>query len=136
MQINSPLEITARLMPGFTIDNGTVSIGYSGRPGTEGRIRYVYHIDLQANSKTADPPFTWMDDDLQSGCGGGSLQEGLASLLSFLETCAEAIHWGGDEPGENADLFPEPIAEWAAANSDELSSLAVEREETPNLIVE
>ena len=136
MRIEQPLQITSRLMPGFTIGNGTVSIGYSGRSGENGRVRYKYHIDLQADKESSNPAFSWTADDLQSGCNGGSLQEGLASLCGFLGACAESIQWGGDTPGENADMFPKPIGEWAAENSDELSLLAVELEESPNLIVE
>jgi hypothetical protein len=138
MRIEQPLGITSRLMPGFILGNGTVSIGYSSRPGTEGRIRYIYHIDLQADKESADGAFSWTADDLQSGCGGGSLQEGLASLCSFLGACAESIQYASRCQGstENADMFPEPIGEWASQNADELGMLTIELEETPNLIIE
>lgn len=54
----------------------------------------------------------------------------LASLCSFLTACAESYAYarrhGGD--GENADLFPPAVAEWADANSDALEMVREELE--------
>lgn len=127
MILQSPICITARLLPGVKIDNAFVSISYSKRAGSEGRTRYRWHIGL--------PEGEYTGDDLQSGCQGGSLQEGLESLLCFLGACGESWRYSG--PGEeNADLFPQPVAEWAAQNADELTMLEYELQEQPNLIRE
>ena len=130
MQLTGPIIITPRLMAGVEIDGAFISIGYSKRPGDDGRTRYRYCIDL--------PGIGIECDDMQSGCQGGNLREGLESLLSFLGACAESIAYAArsDEPGENADLFPPVIARWAARNSDELSLLAREVEESPDCILE
>ena len=138
LELTAPVEITPRLLPGVRIGDAYISIEYSARPGSEGRIRYQYHIDLPADPDTADPRTEHTGDDMQSGCGGGSLQAGLESLLSFLGACGESVsyaaHAGHD--GENSDMFPEAIGEWAAQCSDELSMLQIELEETPDLIRE
>jgi hypothetical protein len=72
------------------------------------------------------------------GCPGGKLQEGLAALLCFLSACGESYACGmrTGHAGDNIDLFPEAIAEWAYRHSEELFMLAHEIEETPKLIVE
>lgn len=63
----------------------------------------------------------------QDLCTGVDMDPGplamLATLLSFLTACAESY-----PDGENADLFPPPVAEWAAQHSDELAMLRFEIE--------
>ena len=127
MLLKSPVMITARLMPGVKIGDAFVSIEYSDCAGRDGRTRYRWFVDLSDGRE-----FT--DDDLQSGCGGGSLQAGLESLLSFLGAFAES--WRRGPGGDNGDLFPEGLHEWATQNSDEIGMLAIELEETPDLIEE
>lgn len=63
-------------------------------------------------------------------------QEMLATLLTFLGAAAESYSYRQrtGRNGENEDLFPAPVVEWAYQNSDELSMLAMELEETPGLI--
>jgi len=126
MELREPVIITPRLLAGVAVGGGFVSIEYSPRAGDEGRTRYRYHIDPQKGRG-------YSRDDLQSGCQGGGLQEGLSSLLSFLPACGESVAYQG---GENSELFPPRIARWCAENSDELSILGVELEEGENLIVE
>lgn len=120
-------------MPGVHVAGACISIGCSKRPGNISRHRFVYHIDLGA-AGGADHT----NDDLQSGCNGAGadLQSGLATLLSFLGAAAEsyAYRQRTGHPGENEDLFPPHIVAWACQNSDELSTLASELDETPNLI--
>lgn len=128
MKLSHPFIITPRLLPGVRIGNAFLSIEWSKRPGREGRARYQYHIDT--------PDFSHSGDDLQSGCGGGDLMEGMASLLSFLDACAESRRYSlrSGRKGENSDLFPEIVGEWAEANSDEIAMTKLEIEETPNCI--
>lgn len=122
MVLNSPCIITSRLLPGIRIGDGTISIEYAGH-SPDGRQKYRWYIDIRAGKFTGD--------DLASGVGGGSLQSGLESLLSFLGACGESY-----PDGENAELFPPAVAAWAAQNSDELSLASMELEETDGVIVE
>ncbi len=132
IQMKSPAIITPRLLPGVKVgDDAFISIEYDDITD-DGRQRYQYHIDL--------PDFVYSANDLCSGRGrgGGTLQNGLESLLNFLSAAAESYSYEqrtGRE-SDNADLFPSQITKWAANNSDELSMLAYELEETKNLIQE
>lgn len=124
MIITPPCIITARLLPGVPIGDAAISIEYSDRPGDQGRTRYMYHIDR--------PNYTHSNDDLQSGSGGGTLQSGLSSLMSFLAAFAETYRYPNSE---NADLFPAELHEWAYLNDDKFS-LIQEALQTKTLIEE
>jgi hypothetical protein len=128
--LRPPTIITPRLLPGVRIGDVFVSIEYSRRPGSEGRTRYTYHVDLPAGEVTGY--------DLQSGAGGGTLQEGLENLLCFLEAAAESYSYRlrTGRQGENEDLFPPPVVEWAYQHSDEIAMTRLELEEDKTLIVE
>lgn len=133
MIIHPPLCITSRLLPGVKIGEATISIEYA-QVTSDGRQAYRWFID-NGNGHRQD----FRGEDLRSGVGGGSLQEGLGSLLSFLGAFAESIDHQrrtGQE-SENADLFPANLAEWATDNADDITMLGCELEEHPNqLIVE
>lgn len=107
MQLHPPLVITPRLLPGLRVGDAFVSVEWSSRPGRGGRARCRYYID-----------------DLQTGAGGGRLDECLASLLSFLTACVESRDYADrtGREGENADLFPENVGQWAQENRSELDS--------------
>lgn len=128
MQISAPCIITPRLLPGLQIGEATLSIEY-GETTPDDRQGYIYHVDL--------PGYEYTGSDLASGVGGGSLQEGLASLLSFLGAFAESVQYaaGEDNGPENIDLFPEELQEWATENSDELSMTVYELEESETPII-
>lgn len=125
MTISQPFCITSRLLLGVRIGDAELSISYSDSAGDSGRVRYCWHWDCEGKH--------YYGNDLQSGCNGGNLREGIASLLSFLGAFAESWRYRGSE-GENADLFPADMATWAMANSDELGMLSFELEENPELI--
>ena len=154
MILHPPLIITARLMPGLRIGNGTISLGYSRR-SSDNRMVYQVWIDI--------PDGEHETTDLRSGCGGGGIQDGLANLLGFLGAAAELRQYrernetrshAGDcaqrfisaaectcfkseiDPDSNESLFPPTVVDWASENSDEISMLACELEETPNLVEE
>jgi hypothetical protein len=129
MEIRSPLIITARLMPGARIGDGFVSIEYSPRQPSNGRTRYRYFIDVGKRTHKAS--------DLQSGVGGGTLQEGFRSLMSFLSAAGESYGYEmrTGRKSENTELFPKWLNEWAYENEDELSMLAVELEENPGKLI-
>ena len=123
MKLHNPIIITPRLMAGVRVGDTFISIDYDGRE-PDGRTRYWYAIDA--------PDFEYEDNDLQSGCQGGNLQDGLVSLLCFLGSAGEGADY---EPDED-DLFRQNIMAWCHDNYDELTSLQCEIEETDNLIEE
>jgi hypothetical protein len=104
------------LLPGIRIGNVEISIEYAKRPGDEGRTRYRWRIDGIGKK-------SYSGEDMQSGCQGGNLQEGLGAFLSYLEVA------------ENY-LFPKPVTKWAKQNSDEIGMYRIEIEETKDVIVE
>lgn len=124
MQLSAPFKISPRLLPGLLIDDAWISIEYAGF-NDECRTIYRYYLDLPT------VPEGHVGTDLKSGCGGGNLQEGMASLLSFLGAAAESY-----PDGENADLFPEAVCAWAYTYSDVISMLQTEIKETKGLINE
>lgn len=133
MILREPFIITPRLMAGLQIGGAFISMG-AGPRNSEGRIQYGCFIDLPDGSGHEIT-------DLRSGCQGGNLQEGFASLLGFLGAAAESYHYRGMDwdnigPDDNATLFPRPVVEWAYQNSDEITMLELEIEETENLIEE
>lgn len=131
MILKDPCIITSRLMPGVAIGGARISIGWSKRPGGEGRARAEYWIDLPDGTEHHG-------DDLQSGVGGGNLREMLVSLLSFLGACGESVNYGQrtGRDGENANLFPPPVAQWADENSDELACVGCDIEENPDCMAD
>ena len=129
MKLNPPFEISPRLLPAVRVGSAFVSIEFAGQT-SDGRARYRYHIDT--------PDWEYTGDDLKSGVGGGSLESGMESLLSFLSACGEAVAYSqrtGRE-SENADLFPPHVAQWCYQNSDELSLLQFEISEAEFDLIE
>lgn len=129
LKLSEPFIITARLMVGLQIGKDYISIGY-GHVNHENRMVYEIWIDIGDEE--------YHVDDIRSGCGGGTLQEGAGSLLAFLSAAAESYkHWmriGDDD--ENSDLFVKEVAEWAYQNDDEISMLRCMLENAPDLIEE
>jgi hypothetical protein len=132
MIIKKPCILTARLLPGVRIDDAFISIERDGEvaDGRFSRDRFRYYFDA--------PGIEHTDNDLQSSVMGCSLQEMLSTLLSFLSACGESVNFASrtGHQGENADLFPPSIGQWAAEHSDELAMLQCELDETPDLIEE
>lgn len=124
MLIHPPFCITPSLEPGIRIGDAWLSLTYATRPGRDGRTRYRWHWHNDAGAECTD-------DDLQSGRGGGDLRDGFSSLISFLGAFAESISYATrtGHPGENADLFPPEMGEWATQNSDEIGMLGIELDE-------
>ena len=130
MKLYPPLIITSRLMAGLSIGGGFISLG-SGPRNAEWRTVYQCWIDLPDGSEHEVT-------DLRSGCGGGGIQAGLASLLSFLGAAADsyAYRQRTGRQGENEHLFPPAVVRWAAENADEISMLTMEIEESPAPLIE
>lgn len=133
MKIHQPFCITPRLMAGLKIGGAFISLGDGGR-NKDGRTCYGCFIDLPDGTEHEV-------NDLRSGCGGGGIQDGMESLLSFLSACAESRSYGErnyNDPmrGENSDLFDEVVGRWAQENQDEIDMLAHDLRENQNLIEE
>jgi len=130
MILHPPFEITPRLMAGLRIGGAFLSMGRGPRNG-EGRTVYGTFIDLPDGTEHEVT-------GLRSGCQGGDLQEGFASLLGFLGAAAESYGYRmrTGRQGENEDLFPAPVVEWAYQNSDEITSLEFEIEESGTPLIE
>jgi hypothetical protein len=128
MELTSPVIITPRLLVGLHIGQSFLSIDYAG--SEDGRQKYIIHIDT--------PDWEYSTDDLRSGVGGGNLQEGLASTLAFLSSAGEAYRYSLQlkTPNDDEQIFPPNVCKWAYQNSDELSMLEYELEETAGLIQE
>jgi len=111
MILREPFKISSRLLPSLTIGGADVQLEYVCT-GSDGRIHYQWTIDLPDGQ-------TFTGDDLRSGCQGGNLLQGFESLFAFLTAAAESYKFKGWD-GENAQIFPKPIVEWAATNIDDL----------------
>ena len=124
MELKAPIEITPRLLPGVRVGNVFIAIEY-GKPTpksiAEGRRTYQVTIDGVGK--------TYIDRNLRSGVGRGSLQQGLSDFLYWLTVANDG------EP-DHKKLFPKRIVEWARENEDELRELAHQVEDTPGLIKE
>jgi hypothetical protein len=107
--------------------NGVTIFLSSGGRNSEGRTVYGYEISLPCGYK-------YHSNDLKSGCQGGNLKKGMGNLLGFLSAAGESFNYAERKgldgmEGENSDLFPREITEWAANNSDELTMACLEIEE-------
>lgn len=137
MEICSPLCITSRLRPGCRIGGAEISIEYSSRLADMGRQRYHWYIDKRENLDGVKNTQEFEDDELCSGSGGGSLQEGLESLLCFLGAFAEVNYQNCNPDSENVNLFPAGLADWAIENADGIETMELDLHENPGkLIVE
>lgn len=103
------------------ISDAHVTIEHDGQT-VEGRQQYTYVI--------ATPHWEYVGNDLSSGVGVDVDEPGmLATLAGFLYACAESRAFArraGHGRGENSDLFPEHVGEWAEQNADELAILSAE----------
>lgn len=94
-------------MKSIIIAGTNLSVRSKGR-NAEGRTEYAVRIRLPDGRM-------FKEENMKSGCQGGTEQEGLESLLSFLSAAAESY-----PDGENADLFDPAIVEWAHENQNDI----------------
>lgn len=129
MILKPPVFITSRLLPGVKIGDATISIERGNNTIDITRAYYNYYIDLNGRS--------FSSKELQSGVSGGTLQEGLESLIGFLSAFAEAILYRKviGKMTENINLFPADLADWAVENVDKFVELQCELQEK-ELIIE
>jgi len=104
------------------VADATISVEMSGITDAEGRDVYAVTI--------VTPEWKHSDHSIKSGCLGGDEAQGMASTLSFLQTCGDAANYEfrTGRKSENSTLFPAHVASWAAQHVDELSIAAMELE--------
>ena len=131
VRLSPPFAISSRLLPAVQVQGAWISCGISGRTTRDGRDVYEAWIDLPNGTEQEVT-------DLRSGCQGGTVREGMGALLSFLGAAAESYNYRQHtgRTGENEDLFPLAIVEWAGEHEEDLSMLALEIEENPDCIQE
>jgi hypothetical protein len=131
MKLSPPFIITARLLPGLKVGDGFISITHD--KWLFGRQVYQVYFDLPNGVEV-------YLNDLKSGVGGGDLQAGFESLLSFLLAAVESYRYHKltwtDNPDDNMHLFPRPVVEWAYQNDSELQMLQLEIEEAETQLIE
>lgn len=113
MKLQKPFEITARLMPGIQVVDATISVDPKVRMSPDNRRIYHFYIDLPDGR-------SFEVTDVQSGVGGGKIQEGVKSLLSFLDCVPHD--------------FEPALQEWAEQNSDEIGTARLELEEIKDCV--
>lgn len=126
LKLTQPVIITARLLPGLRIGDTFISIEYDGW-SADNRQTYRYYIDFSASNDAFHIIESHSKSDIHSGVGGGGLQEGLKTLLSFLSNAAEIYRHNGLEP-RGDEGFPPAVCEWAYQNDDEIAALKMELE--------
>jgi hypothetical protein len=133
MVLHEPFIISSRLMPAVKVGDATISAEWDGETSDK-RAQVRFFIDKPDGPD--GPGWTYEANDLHSGVGGATMQGMFACLLSFLQACAESVNYRRrtGRRGENEDLFPPHVAEWASHNSDEMGVLEIELEETDDLL--
>lgn len=128
IELREPFFISSRLVPSVRVGETVIGIDYS-KICPDGRVQYRYYIDFPDGTEH-------VGEDLKSGVNGGTLKEGMESLLAFLSACGESSNprYGGD--GENADLFPPQVAEWCYLNQGEIDMARIWVEEEEGCCVE
>ena len=131
MLLKTPFLISSRLLPAIRIAGCTISLEHIGY-GRESRAEYLVYFDFADGRELTEAGLAG------PAIGEATLQEMFSTLLAFLGACAEGRKYErtDGEESENSKLFAETIAEWAETNSDEISCLQFEIEETEGLIEE
>ena len=132
MKMQRPFYISPpRLLAAIRIADAEISIGFDKR-NAEGRAVYRWYVDF--------PNAEFFGNDLQSGIGRRHcpelLQEMFGTFLSFLSAAAEsyAYEMRTGRKGENSELFPAALVEWAYVNSEEIEMMRCEIEDSTGLL--
>lgn len=127
MKLHHPFIITPRLAPGLSVGGAFISFD-AGR----------FVIDLPDGSEHVVTDFRFPACGIRGETKEDRLAKGFAAMLSFLSACAESRRYTtrSGRQGENADLFPDNVGEWAESCSDELSMLSFEIEESETSLIE
>lgn len=121
MTLQSPFEISSRLMAALRVGDAYLSLGY-GKATDDGRMEYEVWLDL--------PDRVFRIHGLRSGVRRCGIQEGFESLLCFLGAAAESLQYERrtGRTGENTSLFAMDVVEWASTQSEAISALICEIE--------
>ncbi len=126
MKLHSPFIISARLAPALQVGDAWLSY-----------VDGQFVIDLPDGTEHTvtglRPPQGRVKGRNDTPCR--LLVDQFGALLSFLGACAEsrayAVRAGKDAmDGDNSNLFPANVGEWAESVSDELAMLANDIEES------
>jgi len=119
-----PVFISSRLAAAVTVAGATISVEPAGGCNRDGKPEWRWYLDLPDGAEHSGAEL-W---------GWGGSAEMLETLLAFMGVCGEGLNYQTrtGRASENADLFPPAVAEWCAANSDELSAVQFEIEESRN----
>ena len=108
--------------------NSTVKVWHEGQqydPQFESyRPKYAYLIET--------PEWQYFGNDISGACNETpNVLAGAQSLFAFLYACQESHEHTTRTglPGENNELFPQHVAEWAYLFSDEIGMHAMQLEE-------
>lgn len=137
MKLHPPFMISSRLAPALRIGDywdgekvvpGTAWLSMvKTEPGDERRTRYTFVID-GITSRVKGRTSMYQDRSTQSGNGGRTLVEAFDNFLGFLLAAVESREYRErtGRQGENEDLFPKWVVEWAADNKSALEYLQCE----------
>jgi len=127
MKLLSPFFISSHLAPAVKVADATLSF-------VDGKfILETPEFTHQVQG------FRFPEGRIAGDTDASRLQNGFAAILDFLSACAESRAYAtrkGKDPmeGENSDLFPANVGEWAEYNSDEIAMLSLELQETKGLL--
>lgn len=127
MILHAPFVITPRLCAGLQIGDGWLSLMSAYQGPVESclgaRTTATLIIDLPGGIE-------YICDDLSSGCGGfGGYVAIFESFLGFLEAAMESYEFEQRYPGrkgENTDLFPLHVLQWACDNKCDIEGFRYE----------
>jgi len=132
MELRPPLCISPRLLPAVKIGEVFVQLDDITPAGERERA----HIIIDGIPGMDE----YTDDSMKSGAGGFSsrseeedatAREIIGGYLSFLDAAAEsyAYRMRTGRTGDNENMFPPAVVEWAHANADEIGMIRMELEE-------
>lgn len=118
MKPHPPFIITSRLCPGLRLGDATLSLTGTDQ-SSEDRDRASFVLDFADGT-------TYAEDYLRGGAGGFQGPVGMfESFLSFLLAAVESLEFEQRHPGmtgQNTDMFPRHVVEWALDNKSDIES--------------
>lgn len=115
MKLLPPFFISARLAPAVKVADAVLSFADGG-----------FVFDFADGREHVVSDFRFPQGRVRGDTDENVLQDGFAAVLSFLSACAESRDYaertkGDPMAGENSDLFPEWVGQWAQGNSSEIA---------------